>query len=109
MTHAVAVAAAAGSDAAVVAGIEDAYEEIAVAAATPTPVDVEEIVAVEAIEHEGMSAARRVTGEEDGIACLQFVVNHVEPLVDAVVATTCPECTLVIAEDVDEEVAGVSG
>ena len=61
LAHAVTVAAAACTNAAVVAWIQDADEEPAVAAASPTPIEVEEVVAIEAVEHEGMTATRGET------------------------------------------------
>ena len=101
MAHAVAVAAAAGTDAAVVARVEDTDEEPAVAAASPAPVEVEEVFAVEAVEHEGVAAARREAGEEHGIALLYFVVQHVEPVVDAVVIAFADVAAVVVSEVLD--------
>ena len=58
LPHAEAVTAAAGTEPRVVTRVEDGDEEPAVAASTPSPVDVEEVLAIEAIDDKGMSSAR---------------------------------------------------
>ena len=101
LAHAIAIAAAACSDAAVVARIEDANEEPAVAAASPSPVEVEEVVAVETVENKSMATTRGVAGEEDRIALLNLFIKHVEPIVDTVVVALSYIATVVVAKVLD--------
>ena len=104
LTHAVAVAAAAGSDAAGVARVENAYEEPTVAAASPAPVDMEEVVAIESVEHKGMTTAGREACKAHGIALGYVRVNHIKPIVNKVVTAKLPMRAVVITEDFDENI-----
>ena len=105
LSHAVTVATATCTDTAVIARIENSDEEPAVAAASPAPVHVEEVVAIEAVEHERMSAARREPGEADGIALRNVLIAHIEPIVYAVVAAIASVGTIVVTEILDEDLS----
>ncbi|CCZ15227.1 unknown [Prevotella sp. CAG:487] len=98
LSHGVAVAARACPDAAVVSGVEYLYAEVAVAAASPSPVEVEKAVSVVSVHHEGVRSSRRRTGESDGMTGGYLVVDKVGPLVQGVVAAVLGVRGVVISE-----------
>ena len=79
-------------------GVEHTQHEVTVALAGPAPVDVEQAVGIHAIAHKGVPARLLVAGIGHRTAGGQLVVEHLLPVLGAIVQATHIACTGLVAK-----------
>ena len=80
LAYAKPIAGAAGADRCVVIRVQHRQQEVSVIYSAPAPVDVEQTVAVVAVNDESMSQSGRLSAIDYRPAVVQFVIDEILPL-----------------------------